>query len=288
MKKISFVKMSGAGNDFVLFDKKVTPALILSPQGIKKLCARGTGIGADGVLVIDDRSGYDFSMEYYNADGSTGTLCGNGARCALKYAELSGRLSGTGASFISNGNSYSGEILNSGRVRFNLGNPKDLNLDISIWAAGQMIPASFIHTGSPHLVIKADVLRKDPDNPDSAYDNLETLPVVNIGRELRYSDYFAPEGTNVNFIKVSDNKVQIRTYERGVEDETLACGTGSVASALICYLKENMRPPISLVTRSGSELVVDFRINGNKIDNLSLSGPAEVTFTGEFFSNLYL
>jgi len=286
MKKVSFVKMSGAGNDFILFDKKESPSLELTPEAIKKMCSRRMGIGADGVLVIDDRPDCNFSMEYYNADGSTGTLCGNGARCALWYAAFSGRIPSQHASFFSNGDSYSGEILGPDYVKFNFGIPKDYRPELTLNAAGQSIKAAFINTGSPHVVIKADAVLK-PGSSKDVYENLTEFPVFDLGRQIRYLSDFAPAGTNVNFIKISDGKVYIRTYERGVEDETWACGTGSVASALVCSLKGEMKSPIILVTKGGDELKVEFKAVGENIRDLSLSGPAVITFTGEFYKNLY-
>ncbi|MGE5432825.1 MAG: diaminopimelate epimerase [Syntrophomonadaceae bacterium] len=286
MKKVSFVKMSGAGNDFILLDKKETPELKLTPEAIMKMCSRRTGIGADGVLEIGDFPGYNFSMEYYNADGSTGTLCGNGARCALRYADYSGRIPSQKAEFISNGEIYSGEILGPDFVKFNFGVPKDYRPEMTLNAAGQQIKASFINTGSPHVVIKADAVLK-PGSLKEAYEDLIEFPVFELGRQIRYLSDFAPKGTNVNFIKISGGKVFIRTYERGVEDETWACGTGSVASALVCYLKGEMQSPITLVTKGGDELKVEFKADGENIRDLSLSGPAVITFTGEFYKNLY-
>ncbi|HEX2868829.1 MAG TPA: diaminopimelate epimerase [Ignavibacteriales bacterium] len=286
MKKVSFVKMSGAGNDFILFDKKITPELQLNSEAIEKMCSRRTGIGADGVLVIDDQEGLNFTMEYFNADGSTGTLCGNGARCALRYADYSGRIPSREAKFTSNGNSYSGEILGPDYVKFNFGTPCDYRPLMSLKAQGQQIMASYINTGSPHVVIKSDDVLK-PGNSKEVFSDLGELPVFSLGREIRYLSDFAPGGTNVNFIKISGGKVYIRTYERGVEDETWACGTGSVASALVCFLKGELKSPVLLVTKGGDELKVEFKADGENIRDLSLSGPAVITFTGEFYKNLY-
>jgi len=285
MKKFSFAKMSGAGNDFILFDKKFDPSLLLLPEDIRAVCARRTGIGADGVLVIDDHQGYNFSMEYFNADGSTGSLCGNGARCAIRYAHLMGRDDQNFVKFISNGLEYKGEILDPVNIKFYLNEPYDLNLKMNLKGPGQTIPASFINTGSPHAVILINDIRKDAEN--SFYTDIQEVPVFELGRMIRYLDDFKPGGTNVNFIQLMGSKVLIRTYERGVEDETLACGTGSTAAALIANLRYDLKPPVKLVTQSGDELIVDFQQVDKRFRNVSLSGPAEVTFTGEFYSNKY-
>lgn len=287
MKKVSFAKMSGAGNDFILFDRKFNPDLKLTPEAIKKLCDRRRAIGADGVLVVDDLKDYSFTLEYYNSDGSTGTLCGNGSRCAIKYAYLSGRLKGGKACFLSGNQVYTGEILDGEKVKFNLGIPGGFKLNFKIKAAGQLLNASFVNTGSPHVVIKIQDILKDPQNPGSFYRDINEVPVVALGREIRYSKDFAPTGTNVNFISYSGDKLFIRTYERGVEDETLACGTGSSASAVISSINDKIDSPVTLITRGGDELVVGFNVQGLHIKDLSLSGPAEVTFTGEFYSDLY-
>lgn len=285
MKKFSFAKMSGAGNDFILFDKRIYPSLKLMPEDIRALCARRTGIGADGVLVIDDHPAYSFSMEYYNADGSTGSLCGNGARCAIRYAHLSGRDNSNSVRFISNGLEYSGEILDPLNTRFFLNEPRDLNTEMQLKISGQTVPASFINTGSPHIVIRIEDLRKNAES--SFYKDIQDVPVFELGKEIRYLQDFAPGGTNVNFIHITGDVIYIRTYERGVEDETLACGTGSTAAALIAALKHGLKAPVKLVTQSGSELFVDFKHDGKKFSDISLSGPAEVTFTGEFYADLY-
>ena len=287
MEKINFTKMSGAGNDFILIDKKDYSSLSLNENIISKICDRRNGIGADGVITISDIDGYDFSMEYYNADGSTGTLCGNGARCALKFAGLTNRVKNRNAKFLSNNVSYGGELLSENIIKFYFNEPKDLRKFFNINAAGQLIKASFLDTGSPHVIINInDVLRNVEEN-SSSYKNIDEFPVFKIGKEIRYSSEFEPKGTNVNFIQLNGDEVFIRTYERGVENETLACGTGSTAAALVAYFNYEFKPPVSLITRGGSKLIVDFTIEDEKVKNLSLTGPAEVIFTGEIILNKF-
>lgn len=277
MEKISFVKMSGTGNDFIVFDRSKNPVIVLSKDVIKRLCNRRNGIGADGIIVISNSSEADFLMEYYNADGSTGSLCGNGARCAIKFAQLSGRIINR-ALFKNNEKNFSGEILDNDNVRFYLNEPGNAELNFNLDAGGEIIKSSFIDTGSPHVVIKIE---------DVPYKDLDDFPVYDLGKEIRNHKKFMPAGTNVNFIKIYESKIFIRTYERGVEDETLACGTGSAASAIISFLTENISPPITLITKGGEELIVDFNMGNKKFESLSLTGSAKVIFTGEFLLNKF-
>jgi len=286
MQKISFAKMSGAGNDFILIDKDSNHDFVLSDGLIQKLCKRHNGIGADGIITISGSKNYDFVMEYFNADGSTGSLCGNGARCAIKFAASRFGLS-KNVSFLSNGVQYSGEIIGE-KIRFYFNEPKSLKTDFKVKAANQLITADYIDTGSPHVVIRIQEISKDSSNPGYRYDDINEVPVYSIGREIRYLSDFAPAGTNVNFISYVNGKLKIRTYERGVENETLSCGTGSAASALISYFRDELKPPVTIMTTGGDELIIDFKFEDKKIKELSLTGPVKITFTGEFLLNNYL
>ncbi|MEK6553158.1 MAG: hypothetical protein AABZ54_06885, partial [Bacteroidota bacterium] len=176
MKRFSFTKMSGAGNDFILFDKKINPGIELTTQNIKIMCERRSGIGADGVLLISDMKGFAFEMNYFNADGSTGSLCANGARCAIKYGNESSRISNNKISFVANGVEYSGQLLESGQVKFFLDRPKKVKQNFKIKAGNQLIPASFVDTGSPHIVIKFNDVLRNPADPNSCYNDLDTFP----------------------------------------------------------------------------------------------------------------
>ncbi len=271
MEKRTFVKLTGAGNDFILFDRKENPGLELTEKIISSICDRRFGIGADGVLTVDDSTGHNFVMEYYNSDGSTGTLCGNGARCALRYAYLSGRMPAGEASFICNKDKYRGEILDSDTVKFYLNEPSRIKLNFKMSIKDELVNVSFADTGSPHVVANIN---------DFSLGKIEEFPVFEIGKAIRYHHDLSPEGANVNFIKIEENVLKIRTYERGVEDETLACGTGATASAIIAALNYEVEPPIKLVTKSGAFLEVDFKRNGKEISEVTLTGPAVVTFNG--------
>ena len=288
MQKIFFKKMSGAGNDFIFLDKNQNPELKLTPEKIKNLCDRKSGIWADGLITIEDLAGFSYKMMYYNADGSTGSLCANGARCSIWFAEKTLRLKNGNAKFISNGAEYSGEVLEDELIKFNLNSPKQIKYNFKIKAFGQLITSNFADTGSPHVVIKISDVLNNINNSKSAFTNILEFPVNTIGKEIRYNSDFKPDGINVNFVDVIDNVIHIRTYERGVEDETLACGTGSVAAAIICYITDNLKPPIILKTYGGDYLTVDFEVENQKVKNLSLTGPAKIIFEGSIDEKLFI
>jgi diaminopimelate epimerase len=274
--------MTGAGNDFIFIDlnenKYLSP---LSSETIKSLCDRRFGIGADGVITICNLPDNSFKMEYFNSDGSTGSLCGNGARCALWFSKLKYKPSDSNMKFIYNGSEYRGEIIENEKVKFYLKSPTKVKLNFRVKIFNQLIKASFVNTGSPHLVVNiADVL-KDTSQHNACYDSLENFPVFDFGRGLRYHPDFSPQGTNVNFYQDKGDELIIRTYERGVEAETLACGTGSVATALVCFLLGVKKPPIEIKTWGGDSLVVNFDVENKRISNLSLTGPAKLVFSGE-------
>src|ERR1039457_6890301 len=155
----------------------------------------------------------------------------------------------------------------------------------TLFRSDQLVKSSFIDTGSPHIIINIEDVLKDPADKSSNYSDLNTFPVFNLGKEIRYD--FSPEGTNVNFIKIIGNKVYIRTYERGVEDETLSCGTGATASALAAHFLYNMNSPVSIVTKGGDILTVNFSTKGRIITDLSLTGPVKIVFTGEFLYSAF-
>ncbi len=279
MKKIIFTKMCGAGNDFIVIDRINHPSLNLSAEILKSLCNRRFGIGADGVIIIDKSDFADFDMLYYNADGSTGSLCGNGARCALKFAKTFNFFQKNKAEFISNGKKYRGEIVSENNIKFLLQEPQKIQLNFEIELQKYVVKASFADTGSPHVVVLIDEAFKIK-NDILPSKNLESFPVFDLGREIRYNWKFAPDGANVNFLQIKNNRIFIRTYERGVEDETFACGTGAVASAIILHLVKNIQPPVFLNTKGGEVLEVNFENASGTFSNVSLSGPAKIVFSG--------
>ena len=286
-EKISFSKMSGAGNDFVVFDSESFSHLNFDKNQIRKICDRHFGIGADGVITISESANYDFVMKYFNADGSTGSLCGNGARCAILFAKENGMLKSNFTKFLSNDSEYSGEFISEKEIRFNLSDPQKIKLGFKVKAGNQLISANFIDTGSPHVVIFIEDILIDPINPKKNYKNINDVPVVELGREIRYLPEFSPGGANVNFLQIEKSQLKIRTYERGVEAETLACGTGSVAAALVSNLVKKFSSPVSLITRGNDKLFVDFDVENNEFLKISLTGPAEFIFAGEIQKSFF-
>ena len=274
MGKIIFTKMSGSGNDFVVIDKKHNHNLVVEERFVQKICDRRNGIGADGLITIEDSTDYNFLMNYYNADGSTGSLCANGARCAILFASETGRLKDNKAEFVSNDVVYIGEVISDSEIKFFLNPPKKIKYNFKIKVGGKLLNAHFADTGSPHVVIEINESK-------GIFTSLDQVPVESVGREIRYLPEFSPGGTNVNFIDVIDGVIHIRTYERGVETETLACGTGSVAAALICYVSHKLSVPVEIIPKSNEKLFVNFDVENSKVRNLSLTGPAKTVFTGE-------
>ncbi len=281
MEKISFTKISGAGNDFVVFDATLFSQLKIDKTRISKICDRHFGIGADGVITITKSEKFDFVMNYFNADGSTGSLCGNGARCAILYAKKYGMLKSNNAKFVSNEIEYSGNFISEKEIKFNLSDPEKTKLNFKVKAGNQLINANYIDTGSPHIVIYIDEILVNPNNPKLFYSNVDDVPVSVFGKEIRNLPEFSPCGVNVNFIQTENDYLKIRTYERGVEEETLACGTGSVASALISSAVKNFSSPVTLITRGNDKLFVDFKTEKNNFSKVSLTGPAKEIFVGE-------
>lgn len=286
MEKISFTKMSGAGNDFIVIDTNAFPNVknVLSQNLINKLCNRRFGIGADGLIFVGNSDEADFQMNYFNADGSEGSLCGNGARCAIRFAEFTGRIKNDSTIFFSGKEKFTGKVIDKKIIAFNLNEPKEINTNLILNTEFGEMKIMFADTGSPHVVVDIEI-SKEFLRRIKNYDSIEDFPVKKIGKMIRKNEKFFPDGTNVNFIQKKDNKLIIRTFERGVEDETLACGTGSAAAAIIANKVYGLNPPIELVTAGGEKLEIDFQFSDNNYKNLSLTGPAEIIFSGDFNIN---
>lgn len=279
MIEYSFEKMDGAGNDFIALFPNTQPELELTSGIIQKLCHRKHGIGADGIIVARKHPDYDFEMEYYNADGSRGSFCGNGARCTVKFAYDKGLLPSGKTKFLFGTDVYYGEVINESVVTISLTEPKDIKQSLSVVLDEKTLHGDFADTGSPHVIFNYKDIGNDAD--------FDSFDAFSLGRALRYAEEFATKGTNVNFYSLEDNFIKIRTYERGVEDETLACGTGSVAVAILAALRNYTKPPVKILTRGGFELVIDFSIDNNRINNVSLTGPVSKNFEGIFDLNKY-
>ena len=276
MKKISFTKMQGAGNDFIVIDH--AEGIDYSALAIKA-CHRNFGIGADGLLVLDRSATSDFKMRIINADGSEAEMCGNGARCMAAY--IAGK--GVGAKETFTMETLAGVIHGSARgevARVQLNDPKDYRSNIAIDLGDRQLTGHFINTGVPHTVIFVE--------------RLNDVDVEGIGRQIRHHTAFAPKGTNVNFVeRVQDGVVALRTYERGVEAETLACGTGSVAAALIGFIQghktltAHQLAAIKVLTKSGEMLDVSFDLAVKDqqpvISNVWLKGSGKFICKGEYY-----
>ncbi len=281
MLKTKFTKYSGAGNDFVVILSSDLKGMKLSENQVKQLCHRRYGVGSDGLIVISPSDVSDFEMEYYNSDGKPGSLCGNGARCAIKHASVTGFFDTDFVEFIVGKDKYSGKVIDENIVQFNLNNPFKVKKSFKIKAYDQLVESAYADTGSPHVVINCRDVLRNPTDLKSGYRDLSDFPVFQLGSEIRHHRDFAPSGTNVNFIEILEDSISIRTFERGVEQETLACGTGSVAAALILKLKYDFNSPVTITTKGSDKLVVKFDYSGIEFSSISLTGPAEKIFDGE-------
>ncbi|MEX1119243.1 MAG: diaminopimelate epimerase [Terrimicrobiaceae bacterium] len=264
--ELDFWKMNGAGNDFVLLDNR-QGSLVLSGASIARLCDRNRGVGADGVLLVEPAvAGADFRMRYFNADGGEAEMCGNGARCFARFAQ---RLLNNGTDSLSF-ETPAGEIqarLEGENVRLQMSNPHSWQDPRALDLAGNIRQTHFVNTGVPHAVVFVE--------------DLNHVDVQAEGAAARYHEVFAPKGTNVNFVSVeSPGHLAIRTYERGVEGETLACGTGVVASALIHAKSHAVGSPVSVQVRGGDILTVTFLIKDSNYQDVTLTGPADFVFQG--------
>ena len=258
--------MNGAGNDFIFLDNRAGQIRLTTAQ-IVRLCDRHRGIGADGLmLLVPPRGGKaDWAWDFYNSDGSSGEMCGNGARCFARFVRKTVGLNRdftfeTGAGVITA--SFRGE-----RVTVNLTRPKDLRLNEEVALAAGAETIHSLNTGVPHAVLFV----ADADK----------AMVQSLGPEIRRHAHFGPRGTNVNFVQVlGPNHIRVRTFERGVEGETLACGTGVSAAALISARIHQFRSPVKVQVQGGDRLEVSFRDGGTDFDDVRLTGRADFVFEG--------
>jgi diaminopimelate epimerase len=273
MKKIPFAKMSGSGNDFILIDHR-TPFLPDDRLAdfARKVCARKVSVGADGLILIESSERVNFRWRFFNSDGSEAEMCGNGGRCAARFAAIQG-IAPARLSFETLAGVIEAEV--SGRiVKLQMVQPTGLQLDLEVPLDGQAHGLHFINTGVPHAVeFVADV---------------KAVPVRELGRKIRYHPRFQPAGTNANFLQVVDRtRLKVRTYERGVEDETLACGTGAVASALIAAGKGQVDSPVEVETSGGEVLKIHFQRKGNSFAKVFLEGDTRVVYEGHLWEEAY-
>ena len=263
---LDFTKMNGAGNDFILLDNR-QGQIQLSPQAVVTLCHRQRGIGADGLLLLVPARGQeaDWAWDFYNSDGSQAEMCGNGARCFARYIQKLTSQPGpvcfeTGAGIIK-------ARFHQDRVTVNLTAPRDLQMNQVIEVDGREQTVHSLNTGVPHAVLFVP--------------NADQAMVQQIGPKIRHHQHFAPRGTNVNFVQLhGPSRIRVRTYERGVEGETLACGTGVTAAALVSATLNHFKPPVQVEVQGGDTLEVSFEGENGSFQKVELTGPADFVFEG--------
>ncbi|WP_337288026.1 diaminopimelate epimerase [Candidatus Methylomirabilis sp.] len=270
MDKLIFVKMSGNGNDFIVIDNR-DGRLDVEPRTLaERICRRRVSVGADGLIVVEPSSVADFRMRILNADGSEAEMCGNGARCVARFAEMLG-IAGPHMAF----ETLAGIILarvDGSRVTLQTSRPQGMRLHQSIEVDGVVHEIHSINTGVPHVVL--------------FYSDLEAIPVRTLGRTIRFHPAFQPAGTNVDFVTVLDgHTLAIRTYERGVEDETLACGTGTIASVLVAATLGLVSSPVDVRVRSGEILTVSFTGKGPEFHEVFFEGEVRLVYQGELMAD---
>ena len=274
---IPFFKMTGSGNDFIVIDNR--SSLIDADRCrdlVRFACRRKLSVGADGLILIEDDAEVDFRWRFFNADGSEAEMCGNGARCAARFAHLKGIVRDRKMAFRTGAGIIRAEIRGE-RAKVRMTPPHSLKEDISLQVENHSLSLHFIDTGVPHVVHFV------ADKPA-----LETIEVFNLGRNLRYHPEFQPSGANANFAAIFDpHHLAVRTYERGVEAETLACGTGSIASALVAAAKNLVGSPVEVLTQSGETLTIHFdqrnSLGVSEFTEVYLEGDAKVVYEAELW-----
>ena len=270
---IDFMKMSGSGNDFIVIDNRdQSLAAGNITEFVRTVCERKVSVGADGLIIIENSDRADFRWRYFNADGSEADMCGNGARCTARFAYLRG-IAKENMSFETGAGIIKAEVRGE-TVKVKLTEPYAIKVSIPLVIEGQPLEVSFINTGVPHVVLFVQ--------------DLDRYDAFNTGRKIRYHKEFQPEGTNANFMEVIDrHTIRVRTYERGVEDETLACGTGVVASVLISSCKGLVESPVDVRVRSGETLKIYFHKAGHVFKDIYLEGKANVVYEGRIWDEAY-
>ena len=260
--QIHFFKYQATGNDFILLDNRKSEFDFLNQKQIEWLCDRRIGIGADGLMLLNEKNGYDFEMKYFNADGAPGSMCGNGGRCIVAFANKRGIKKGT-YTFLAYDGDHEAKMQDDGGVALKMNSVKGIETD------GEH---KILNTGSPHLILNVE----DADAVDVYYE----------GKKIRNSAKYAEEGINVNFVqRLNEDSIFVRTYERGVEDETYSCGTGVTASALASAAGREGHYDFRIRTKGGM-LGVSFDYNMEGFESIWLSGPAEFVFEGNLQLNV--
>lgn len=266
---IFFTKMSGTGNDFIIIDHR-QPFLDAETLAdfTRAVCRRKFSVGADGLILIENSDKADFEWKFFNGDGSSAEMCGNGARCAARFA-YSKKIAPAKMRFMTLAGMIEAEVIDASvKIRMTL--PEDISLHIPLIIDGEEKIIHSINTGVPHTVIFME--------------DIIEAPVFEWGRIARYHEHFQPAGTNVNFVQhLAGDELSVRTYERGVEGETMACGTGAVAAAIVGGLLGYVKPPVKVATSGGDTLVIHFSISKEEADvnDVFLEGPAEFIYEGQ-------
>ncbi|HNY64993.1 MAG TPA: diaminopimelate epimerase [Deltaproteobacteria bacterium] len=264
-RNIEFTKMSGTGNDFIVVDAFNAPIDVDWSRFAATFCPRRTGVGVDGLLILSRNDSVDFTYRIFNADGSEAEMCGNGARCAAAFAVRHG-IAGDSMSFSTLAGIVQARV-NPSNVSIRVTDPKDLVRGRGIDVDGRTVDVWSVNTGVPHAIVFTD--------------DLEGVPVDVLGRAVRYHEAFAPAGTNVDFVQaLGGNRIRVRTYERGVEGETLACGTGAVASAIISHAAHKVSGSSVEVGMPGGDLTIGLSIHHGEYRDVWLTGEVSFIFTG--------
>ena len=264
---VPFVKMSGTGNDFIIIDNRhAVIAREALPEFAAKVCRRKFSAGADGLILIENSDQADFKWQFLNADGSVAEMCGNGARCAARFAYMHG-IASARMRFETLAGIIEAQVADT-QVSVKMTDPVDLQMHREIIVDDSPLLLHSVDTGVPHAVVFVN--------------DIDTMDVCALGSRLRHHEAFFPAGTNVNFVQELDGVFKVRTYERGVEDETLACGTGATASALVAAFLGHTTSPVEIITSGGDRLVIVFELkDGDSAENVFLKGPAYVVYKGE-------
>lgn len=265
-KVIRFTKMNGSDNDFVVIDNRKN-LVSRRVSFAKSVCQRRMSAGADGLILIETSKRADFKMRIFNPDGSEAEMCGNGARCAALFGSSKILSRRPKLKIETKAGILEAEIVAKDKVKLKMSKPVNLRLGLKIKINKKNKEVFYIDTGVPHTVLFVPDINK--------------ADVYNTGRKLRFHTYFKPKGTNVDFVSLRDkNSIYMRTYERGVESETLACGTGAVASAVIAHLRKGLKNPVSVYTRGGEVLRIYIEDKHNKINDVYLEGNVKVVYEG--------
>ena len=270
---IEFYKMSGSGNDFIIIDNRDLSLNVGDlPAFARRVCERKISVGADGLFLIEPSKTVDFKWQFFNSDGSVAEMCGNASRCVARYAYLKG-IAPKKMSFETLAGIISAEV-NDDVVKVRLTDPSPLRIAQTIMLNDREYILDCIDTGVPHAV--------------AFVDSVETCAVVGTGRQIRRHECFQPRGTNANFATVIDrHKIRVRTYERGVEDETLACGTGDVATVLAAASRGLVESPVDVIVQSGETLRIYFTKKGDRFGEIYLEGKVKIVYQGLLFEEAY-